>query len=232
MKSLFHERNPGGGMTRRVILMLAFTAVVLLGTAEPVLAQQPSPASQGVRTETVLRPGDVLNIRVWPSAELSGEFAIEDTGYVHLPLLGAVRAVGVPIDRLREELRQGYAETMRNPVVTVTPMFRVTVTGEVQRPGIQVVTPVNTLFDVIGMAGGFRGGADTENLRIVRPGQVIDFDALRAMETGEGMDVIQLRSGDHIVVPPLRPSRLTVRNAFEAVRTISTLILLWDRVFR
>ena len=219
-------------MTRRMILMLAFTTAFLLGMSEAVLAQQPSTAGQGVRTETVLRPGDVLNIRVWPSAELSGEFAIEDTGLVHLPLLGAVRAVGVPIDQLREELRRRYSETMQNPVVTVTPMFRVTVTGEVQRPGIQVVTPVNTLFDVIGMAGGFRGGADTENLRIVRPGQVIDFDALRAMETGERMDVIQLRSGDHIIVPGLREPRLTWNNAFTAVRTISTLILLWDRVLR
>jgi polysaccharide biosynthesis/export protein len=219
-------------MTRRMILMLALATAVLLGVSEPVPAQQPTSAAQGARSETVLRPGDVLDIRVWPSAELSGEFSIEDTGLIHLPLLGAVRAVGVPIDQLREELRRGYAETMRNPVVTVTPMFRVTITGEVQRPGIQVVTPNSTLFDVIGMAGGFRATADTENLRVVRPGQVVDYDALRAMETGEGMDVIRLRSGDHIIVPGLRPSRLTVRNAFEAVRTISTLILLWDRVFR
>lgn len=212
-------------MIRRAITALALVGLVLAGGAGSAWAQAGS-------SESVLRPGDALDIRVWPSAELSGEFPIEDTGMVHLPLLGAVRAVGIPISQLREELRSGYAQAMQSPVVSVTPMFRVTVTGEVQRPGIQIVTPAHGLFDVIGMAGGFRGDADMENLRIVRPGQVIDIDALRVMETGERMDVVALRSGDHIVVPTRRPSRLTWTNAFTAVRTISTVVLLWDRILR
>jgi polysaccharide biosynthesis/export protein len=215
-------------MIRRPIVVLGLVGLILAGAAGEAHARQ----AQAGSSEAPLRPGDALDIRVWPSAELSGEFPIEDTGMVHLPLLGAVRAVGIPISQLREELRSGYAQSMQSPVISVTPMFRVTVTGEVQRPGIQIVTPSQTLFDVIGMAGGFRGDADTENVRIVRPGQVIDFNALRAMETGEGMDAIALRSGDHIVVPFSPPSRLTWSNAFTAVRTISTVILLWDRVLR
>jgi polysaccharide biosynthesis/export protein len=184
------------------------------------------------RGTDVLRPGDVLRINVWPNTELSGEFAIEEDGYVYLPLLAEVRAVGVPIEDLRSELRRRYGEVQRNPVVTVTPMFRVSVTGAVQRPGIHVIAPNTTLLDVIVLAGGFRAEADQENVRIVRPGQVTDYDALRALETGEGTEAIALRSGDHIVVPMMRPPRFTARNMFEVVRTASTLLLIWDRFFR
>lgn len=215
---------------RSGIVSTMLLLVATLGFFQPVQAQ--SGQTEARTSSTVLRPGDVLRINVWPNTELSGEFTVEEDGYVYLPLLAEVRAAGVSVDDLRTELRRRYGEAQRNPVVTVTPMFRVSVTGAVQRPGIHMITPNTSLLDVIVMAGGFQGGADQENVRIVRPGQVTDYDALRALETGEGMEAIALRSGDHIVVPSRRPPRLTVRNAFEVVRTASTLLLIWDRFFR
>ena len=178
--------------------------------------------------QTNVAPGDVLRISVWPSTELSGEFTVEETGIVYLPLLGDVRVGGVSIDQVRADLRGRYGDVVRNPVVTVTPMFRITVTGEVQRPGVHMITPTNTLLDVIGMAGGFREAANADRVRIVRPGQVVEFDAVRALETGEGMHVVELRSGDHVVVPTAR--QFTWRTALDVVRTVSTFILIIDRV--
>jgi polysaccharide biosynthesis/export protein len=185
-----------------------------------------------VHGQSVLRPGDMLQIGVWPSTELSGEFVIEETGYIYLPLLERVQAAGVPIDRLRADLRARYGEVMRNPVVTITPVFHVTITGEVQRPGVIPISPTHSLFDVVGLAGGFRPMADQERLRIVRAGEVMRFDALRALETGEGMDAIQLRSGDHIVVPVSPPARLTWRNALTVLQTVSIIAITYERLTR
>ncbi len=207
-------------------------SLILLTPIGEVQAQGNSSTTPPAAVDDVrLRPGDVLRIAIWPNGELGGEFTVEESGYVHLPFLQEVRAAGVPISELRAELREGYRDAMQNPVVTVTPHYRVTITGEVQRPGIHIITPTHALFDVIGLAGGFRDAADMENVRVVREGQVIEFDALRALETGEGMDVIQLRSGDHIVVPRVSPRRLTWSSAFTAVRTISTLLLIVDRIW-
>jgi polysaccharide biosynthesis/export protein len=180
----------------------------------------------------VLRPGDVVRIDVWPNTDASGEFTIEESGYLNLPFLESVRAADVPLSELRAELRRRYAEAMRNPVVTVTPMFRVTVTGEVMRPGIQVITPSYSLFEVIGQAGGFRPQADAEKVRIVRAGQVIHYDALRALETGEGMDAIQLRSGDHVVVPERRTSMLSFGTIMTVLQTASLIVLTYERFAR
>jgi protein involved in polysaccharide export with SLBB domain len=121
---------------------------------------------------------------------------------------------------------------MRNPVVTVTAVYRVTITGQVMRPGIQTITPNHSLFDVIGLAGGFRPEADAERVRVVREGQVIEYDALRAMETGEGMNVIQMMSGDHVVVPFRRGSFLTWRNALTLLQTISVIVISYERFTR
>jgi protein involved in polysaccharide export with SLBB domain len=208
---------------RSMGFLVAFLPVVLFGLAEQAHAQA---------GQTVLRTGDILRINVWPNTELGGEFTIEEDGYVYLPLLAEVPAAGVSVDDLRVELRRRYSEVQRNPVVTVTPMFRVSVTGGVQRPGIHTITPNTSLLDVVVMSGGFQGSADSENVRIVRPGQVTDYDAMRALETGEGMEAITLQSGDHIVVPMRSAPWLTARNAFEVVRTASTLLLIWDRFFR
>lgn len=220
-------------MTIRTTAMTILAILTLLGSMEPVRAQSTDGDSPLAGADDVtLRPGDVISISIWPNGELGGDFTVEESGYVYLPLLEEVRAAGVPIGELRENLRRGYRDAMQNPVVTVRPSYRITITGEVQRPGIHVISPTHSLLDVVGMAGGFRSAADMERVRVVREGEVVTFDALRALETGAGMDVIRLRSGDHIVVPTARPPRLTWSTAFTAVRTVSTLLLIWDRLLR
>ena len=213
-----------------VFLMAAGT----IGLPADVSGQsEEGPPSGGAQADAVvLRPGDVLSIRIWPNAEFSGEFAVEESGYVYLPYLEQVRAAGVSIQELRDQLRRGYAEAMRSPVVTVTPMYRVTVTGEVQRPGVHTITPTHSLFDVVGLSGGFRPNADTERLRVVRPGEVVEFDALRVLETGQGMDAIQLRSGDHIVVPPQPTPLFTWSRALTVVQTAALILVTYERVTR
>ncbi len=220
-------------MQSRRAAAAAVAALAVFAWVDMGHAQEPTGGAPTARAvDMTLRPGDALRINVWPNSELGGEFVVEETGYVYLPLLQAVRAEGVSVQELREELRQGYGEAMQNPVVSVTPLYYVTITGEVQRPGIHQITAAHSLFDVVGMAGGFRQGADPERLRIVRPNEVIEFDALRALETGIGMDAIQLRSGDHIVIPLEAPSRVNWSTLFTAVRTVSTALLLWDRFAR
>jgi hypothetical protein len=80
------------------------------------------------------------------------------------------------------------------------------------------------------MAGGFHASANAERLRVVRPGEVIQFDAVRALERGEDLDRIQLRSGDQIVVPQAR--QFEWRNILALVQTVSILFVTYERLFR
>jgi protein involved in polysaccharide export with SLBB domain len=218
-------------MNGRNSALLGIILAVVLGSVASIQAQaQDASSTANPASSFVLRPGDALRITIWPNSELGGEFVIDDAGYVHLPVLAAVRVAGIPIDRVREDLRRGYAEGMRNPVVNVTPVFSVTVIGAVQRPGVYTITPTHSLFDVLGMAGGFQGTAAGDRLRIVRPGEVVRFDAARALERGEDMDAIRLRSGDHIVVPEAR--RFNWRSILTVVQTASLLFVTYERITR
>lgn len=172
---------------------LAGMTILMLGLSAAEAAAQ----ARGV----ILRPGDILAITVWPQAELGGEFPIEETGMVQLPYLGSVQAAGVSLQTLREQLREGYSTAVQNPVVTVNALFQVSLLGEVRVPGNYTASATTTFFELVGMAGGFTGRADTENIRLSRSGQVVEIDALRAMETGTGVEELGLTSGDQILVP-------------------------------
>lgn len=204
-------------------MSLALVAVGVIGLPAGSWAQQ-APQQE----ELSLRPGDMLRISVWPDDSLSGEFVVEETGLVYLPFLGSVQVTGVSIASLRQRLRQGYGELMKEPVVTITPVFRVSVLGAVRTPGNYPVTPANTLFEVIGSAGGFAGNADAEAVRIVRSDEVIRIDVQRALEEGANVAAMELRPGDRVVVPT--GSDFTVRTAFDIVRTLAVGALLIERV--
>jgi polysaccharide export outer membrane protein len=180
--------------------------------------------------DLLLRPGDALQVSVWLNEGLSGEFPIEDTGNAYLPLLGEVRAAGVPLGQLRDQLRTGYRAAMQNPVVTIIPLFNVGIMGSVRSPGVYAVTPSEGLFDIIGRAGGFGPEADQENIRIVREGEVVEINALQALQEGRGLNATRIRPGDQIIVPLARD--ITFRDVLSFVQTAVTIGLLIERVVR
>jgi polysaccharide export outer membrane protein len=203
-------------------------ALAGMGLSSPVQAQEDAQADEVRQTRTTLRPGDMLRISVWPNDDLSGEFQVEESGYAHLPMLGRVQVQGMPLDKLRSRIRQGYAQSMKNPVVTITPVFNVGVLGQVRSPGVYPVTPTNTLLDVVGMAGGFADRAAAERIRLVREGQAIQFNAERALEEGRGVSALKLQSGDRIVVPE-ETGGITFGSVLTFVQTAATIGFLVDR---
>lgn len=213
---------------RNVFLMMSAWLVIGVSADTPALAQSSSPILQSAE-EIMLEPGDVLQIGVWPDTDLSGEFAVEETGYVYLPLLGRVRAIGVSLSALREQLREGYAEVMKSPVVTVTPKFSVGVLGAVSAPGVYQATPSSSLIDMIGLAGGFANRANQKKVRLVRDGNAVEFDAWRALAEGTGLHDLRLQSGDQIVVPR-RSGGVSFNAIVGFIQTGATIGFLIDRV--
>jgi polysaccharide biosynthesis/export protein len=179
-------------------MMLLFRAVLalfaLLAFAGQAAPQAPAAGS------AYLRAGDILHLRVWPDTAMGGEFPVEESGLVYLPFLGAVSVLDRRIEDLRADLRLRYAEVLQNPVVTVVPRFRVSVLGEVMRPGLYYADPSYTLLDLVSLAGGFTAMGDQRSVRLVRQDGVIPLDVLRTLEHG-GDSGVGLQSGDRVVVP-------------------------------
>jgi protein involved in polysaccharide export with SLBB domain len=68
-----------------------------------------------------LQAGDWIKVTVYGEASLSGDFQIDKTGTVMLPLAGPTKAAGMSPPELADALTKKYrAEYVRDPKVTVS----------------------------------------------------------------------------------------------------------------
>src|ERR1700741_5059807 len=169
--------------------MRAFVPFVLLA----VLACGPAAADDGLRqgeTETVvvnapayndyrLGPGDKVRVTVYDETDISGEFQVDDTGYVPLPLIGQVKALGRTSRQLEGDvsaaLLDGYLKSPRVNVeiTTYRPFY---IIGQVNRPGQYPYTSNMSALDAVGVAGGFTDHAVESSVRIRHEGETTEYD--------------------------------------------------------
>jgi protein involved in polysaccharide export with SLBB domain len=173
---------------------IAVLALLLLAPRIPALAQ--SPAGVSSQPMITLAPGDVVRIAVWREVDLSGDFVVDELGAVTLPLLGRIDLREIPISQLREKLIARYAVDLKNPSITVTPLRRVYVLGEVAKPGLYIVDPTISLAGAVALAGGATPAGDLNRLRVVRGGAVI----LARVAASSSLGLMNVRSDDQVFV--------------------------------
>lgn len=162
----------------------------------------PSPAARGQDYDTgrgevvTLRAGDVIRIIIWREEDLSGEFPVERDGVVVLPLLGERHVTGIPMHQLRDTLIADYRVHLRNPSISVTPLRRINVLGEVNKPGLYTVDPTISLAGAVAVAGGTTSAGDLGRIRIIRSGRVLR----ERVDAGTTLHSVDVLSGDQIIV--------------------------------
>jgi polysaccharide biosynthesis/export protein len=149
-----------------------------------------------------LNPGDGLKLIFYNiSDSLSGQYYIQENGNVTLPYLGLIKASGRNIDSVKQEIYSKYSILYRNPELTILPIFRVNIFGEVNKPGYYYVSQTDKLGDLIAMAGGTTSEANLGGITLTRNGKELDIDGDKIIESGNKQDDVGLQSGDQIYVP-------------------------------
>ncbi|MGH9884281.1 MAG: polysaccharide biosynthesis/export family protein [bacterium] len=147
--------------------MLALCVPFALFAQQQAATERTSPAAFS------LEPGDVLQVEVWREKDLSCKCVIDEVGRLTLPMLGVLKVTAVAWPDLRDSLLSLYQRQLRNPSVTLTPLRRVWVLGEVNKPGPQLADPTLSLAGVIALAGGATTNGDLHRVRVVRDGKAI-----------------------------------------------------------
>lgn len=168
-----------------------------------------------------LEPGDVLRVAVWREKDLTCDSCrVDELGRVTLPLLGMIHVGGTPWTKLRDSLLAAYQTQLRNPSVTLTPLRRVWVLGEVTKPGAYLADPTMSLAGLIAMASGATPNGDLHRVRVVRDGKtIVEKATVESLLLQPGV-----RSNDQIFVD--RRAWLERNGAFVASALISTAGLL------
>lgn len=185
-------------MMRILLILLAVSAFAPRpshGQTAPSIPAQAAraPAVAGANS---LQAGDVIRVAIWREEDLSGEFQVDEDGWVILPLLGRKQVVGISPDRLREQLTEEYGEYLVNTAVNVTLLRRIIVLGEVRVPGQYTVDATQSVADLIARAQGLNPDGNANDIRLLRDGQ-----SFRTNLSGtESIADAGIRSGDQILV--------------------------------
>jgi len=154
----------------------------------------------------VLGPGDVIQVVVWRNEHLSKTLPVRPDGKISLPLVDDVQAAGMTPSQLKETIAKGLKHFIDNPIVTVIVSevnnFKVSVLGEVKKPGVYLLKGKTTVLEAISMAEGFTEFATTNNILLMKKakGERLRFD-YRSYIAGENMDQnVYLDPGDTIIV--------------------------------
>jgi polysaccharide export outer membrane protein len=165
--------------------------------------------------------GDVLKVAVWSQPELSGEFTVDVAGAITLPLIGAIKAAGLPVEQIERDIRDRLADGyVINPQVAIgVSQFksqRVFVVGEVKSPGVVPLTGTLTLVEALTRVGSLTEVAGGD-LVVIRPapgqevnGPVLPSDPgarellrvdVKLLQSKGPTSNIVLEDGDTVVVP-------------------------------
>lgn len=181
--------------------LVAAVALALCAPAAQTRAQAARPASATPSgPAATARPGDVIRVSVWREPDLSGDFAIDETGTVVLPRIGAVVVNDETPASLRLRLIGDYEKFLNHGSVTVTLLRRVQILGAVRNPGLFTADGTMTVGDVLAQAGGVTPEGDAAKLQLIRRGSAVRSVVSSQMLVADS----PVLSGDQIFVPEKR----------------------------
>lgn len=189
--------------------LLAVLGFALAGCKSMPIAENPPNIGSYEPTNgdsELLRPGDLLKFTFQGPSNLTipvHEERVPESGYITLPDIGKVEAVGKTRVQLQEAVRAKYVPAhYRELSVTIAPAERFFyVAGEVRKEDRHPYLGKETLTGAISAAGGFSEFADKKNISVTRTdGTVLRAHYPKALENPTKFD-LKILPGDKINVP-------------------------------
>ena len=154
-------------------------------------------------------------------------YLVDGLGYIDLPILGKIKAFGLTCSSFSEAIKVKLKEYTQNPNVRTKILnFRVSILGEVARPGTFEVINQNISFtELISRAGDFNKNADPTKVMIIRSSnneietQYVDLTSHEFFTSAYYF----LKQNDKIYV---RPDKASLAFDFGVLRNAGVLSLL------
>ena len=141
-------------------VLMAMQPVIALPMAAQMLEEDirgvspvsalPAPDPELLKTDAyIIGPGDVLELKLFDAPELSGPLEVLNDGSVPLPLVGSVRLSGLTLQQATLWVQTLMGQDLLRPDLQLRVLkprpIRVSLVGEVERPGIYSLTVSETL---------------------------------------------------------------------------------------
>jgi len=145
-----------------------------------------------------LGPGDKLRVIVFGEEDLSGEFVVDGSGYIRLPLVGQVQAANRTVYEFERDvetkLKDGYLKAPRvsAEVMNYRPFY---IIGEVGKPGEYPYVNGMSVLNAVALAGGYTYRANERSVYLRRYGdsreQSVPADETTKVYPGDIVRVVE-----------------------------------------
>ena len=137
-------------------------------------------------------PTDTIGVNVFGVPEYSGDYVVDDSGRIQLPLVGDMPVAGLTSTEaaasVTKLLAQSYLKSPAVQVLIKSPTSRrVTVDGAVGAPGVYPVAGQTTLLQIIALA---KGTTDSAN-----PRRTVIFRTIDGKRMAAAFDLKDIRRG-------------------------------------
>lgn len=175
-----------------LISLLLFFSSCLTHKAVPYFADfsdtaKPFATRTVVYKSPIIKPDDILLITIATldnslvssvntantinaGAQTANGLLVNAKGMVELPFVGTMKLSGLTTTEAQDTISKAAEKLFNNPIVSVRfANFKVTVLGEVNRPGSFVMSDEKvTLFDALGTAGDLTDNAKSNSILLIR----------------------------------------------------------------
>lgn len=201
----------------QIFKLVIVTAALLVGacadsTGGPIpyniaLGNPDAPTVAPLGSDYRIAPMDTVSVKVFKSEDLSGDYQVDLTGHISMPLVGEVDAANLTTAQLDQRLTEKLGEKyFQNPDVSVgikaSTRRSVTVDGAVKQAGTFPIAGPTSLMQAVALAGGTTEDANARRVAVFRTiggqRQAAAFD-LAAIRHGQSQDP-QIYPGDIVVV--------------------------------
>ncbi len=145
-----------------------------------------------------LGAADKVRVTVYGEDDLGGEFSVDGSGNLALPLIGQVPAMGRTLPDLEREIARRLADGyVNNPRVSaqVTDYRPFFIIGEVNKPGEYPFQSAMSVVTAVALAGGYTYRADDSDVYLRRSGATeeveVPADATSTVNPGDTIRVAE-----------------------------------------
>jgi polysaccharide biosynthesis/export protein len=202
--------------------------------------------------EMKLYPGDIISVELFtvnpeafPGLGISSDhitgtdnrsayekgFILDKNGDVSLPYIGKIHLAGLSLSAAHDSVDQRFRQYIDEPVVVLKKLsFKVSVVGEVNRPGLYYIPNEQlTLLEGLALAGDLTNYADRTSVKILRKnGDAIDEILVDLTQKTSYIGQSKFLHPDDIiyVAPSRKKGFTTISPATAVITSLLTVIIL------
>lgn len=195
------------GTAQRLLAILSVRVYLLVA-----LSAAASAAEVDSTSDDIYRIGvpDLLSVRVWEQAELTGTALVRTDGKISVPLIGDIAAEGRTPEELATAIEAALAEFVSEPRVDIAVLeMRSQVVsvigGGIERSGVLELRHEMRVLDAIAEMGGFTPFAKKRRIKVLRnsgTGEIeLGFDYTAFLDGKAPGSNFLLLPGDTVIVP-------------------------------